>query len=260
MILESENHYRRLLPMVRAAATKKQRAEVGVYLSQLPKVRLQLPDRRVNFFNVKIVRIVAGDGLDYGNLVGACKSTQDEIAKWLGVDDRDRVVRFDYAQQRCRVPKGRPGAYCRIEIRDLEPGGEVARVLGGAPTELGEEAEQNPPPLGKRKPPPNLAQPRLPIRTVWQALPWEQVPGEPLVADELTAFAGVDRPPATRQVRIPDGWHPPTLRDITAGPGIPPTFTLWLTEFFDPELGQLWLYRARPPVTFTDSPRIERTL
>jgi len=242
--VESENYYRRVHPMVRAAGTKKQRGEVALVLRQLRRVQHGLLAGTLNSFDVKLVRICAGAGLDFGNLV-AMKSAQDEVAAWLGLDDRDPRCRFVYRQQRCRSLAGRPGHYLRIEIRCLEQGGEVIRVLGGAPSELGPEAEQNPPALARRRPPPTLVQPQLPIRTVWVALPWEQGDGG-LVVDELPEYAGVDVPPATREVRIPDGWAPPTLRGITARPGATPTLTLHRTEHRDPELGSVWVYRYQP--------------
>jgi hypothetical protein len=50
---------------------------------------------------VTLTRIGPSNGLDDDNLAGAMKATRDEIAKWLGVDDRkSEVVRYRYAQER----------------------------------------------------------------------------------------------------------------------------------------------------------------
>lgn len=50
---------------------------------------------------VTITRIAPGNGLDDDNLAGACKHVRDEIAHWLGVDDkRSDIVRYAYAQAR----------------------------------------------------------------------------------------------------------------------------------------------------------------
>lgn len=40
--------------------------------------------------------------LDDDNLRGAFKGVRDEIALWLGIDDRDPRVRWSYAQQRAK--------------------------------------------------------------------------------------------------------------------------------------------------------------
>lgn len=52
--------------------------------------------------------------LDSDNLANACKPLRDEIADWLGVDDGDERVRWQYGQVETR---GRTGASVRIERR-----------------------------------------------------------------------------------------------------------------------------------------------
>lgn len=49
-----------------------------------------------------LTRVAPSNGLDDGdNLPSALKSIRDEIAAWLGVDDkRSEVVRYRYAQER----------------------------------------------------------------------------------------------------------------------------------------------------------------
>jgi hypothetical protein len=51
--------------------------------------------------SVLLTRIAPSNGLDDDNLVGSLKSVRDEIARWLGVDDKDRnTVRYRYGQKR----------------------------------------------------------------------------------------------------------------------------------------------------------------
>lgn len=48
-----------------------------------------------------ITRLAPGNGLDDDNLAGACKNVRDELAAWMGVDDRHRdIVRYEYANER----------------------------------------------------------------------------------------------------------------------------------------------------------------
>lgn len=56
--------------------------------------------------SVLLTRVSWSSGLDDDNLASALKSVRDEIAAWLGVDDRDRAtVRYRYAQRRSSGPK-----------------------------------------------------------------------------------------------------------------------------------------------------------
>lgn len=51
--------------------------------------------------SVVLTRIAPSNGLDDDNLAGALKGVRDAVAKFLGVDDRDRMtVRYRYAQRR----------------------------------------------------------------------------------------------------------------------------------------------------------------
>lgn len=62
---------------------------------------------------VLLVR-VAPRALDGDNLQGALKAVRDGVADWLGVDDRDPRIRWEYEQLR-----GKPGEYAvRIEVSD----------------------------------------------------------------------------------------------------------------------------------------------
>lgn len=48
-----------------------------------------------------LTRVAPSNGLDDDNLTAALKGVRDQIAQWLGVDDRKRtVVRYRYAQRR----------------------------------------------------------------------------------------------------------------------------------------------------------------
>lgn len=50
---------------------------------------------------VLLTRVGPSNGLDDDNLAGSMKAVRDQIAQWLGVDDRRRdVVRYEYAQER----------------------------------------------------------------------------------------------------------------------------------------------------------------
>lgn len=53
--------------------------------------------------------------LDDDNAVGAMKAVRDEVAAWLGVDDRDPRVRFVVEQE--KVPRLRAGTVVRVEAR-----------------------------------------------------------------------------------------------------------------------------------------------
>ena len=54
---------------------------------------------------VRLVRVGPRD-LDLDNLIGGGKAIRDQIAEWLGVDDADPRVTWEYAQQR-----GQAGVY-----------------------------------------------------------------------------------------------------------------------------------------------------
>ena len=50
---------------------------------------------------VTLTRIAPSSGLDDDNLAGSLKAVRDQVALWLGVDDRDsQTVRYAYAQAR----------------------------------------------------------------------------------------------------------------------------------------------------------------
>jgi hypothetical protein len=49
---------------------------------------------------VTLTRLAPSAGLDDDNLSGSCKAVRDQVAKWLGVDDKDPRVKYRYQQQR----------------------------------------------------------------------------------------------------------------------------------------------------------------
>ena len=73
--------------------------------------------------SVLLTRVAPSGGLDDDNLAGSLKSVRDEVARWLGVDDKDRMtVRYRYAQARdpwgVRIEFGAPavGAQMTLDI------------------------------------------------------------------------------------------------------------------------------------------------
>lgn len=50
---------------------------------------------------VTLTRLAPSNGLDDDSLPVSCKAVRDQIAEWLGVDDKHRhIVRYEYAQRR----------------------------------------------------------------------------------------------------------------------------------------------------------------
>lgn len=49
---------------------------------------------------VTMTRVAPSNGLDDDNLASALKPTRDQIAAWLGIDDRSKLVRWVPAQRR----------------------------------------------------------------------------------------------------------------------------------------------------------------
>jgi len=49
---------------------------------------------------VKLTRLAPSSGLDSDNLQSSQKGIRDEIAKWLGIDDKSPLVTWEYAQRR----------------------------------------------------------------------------------------------------------------------------------------------------------------
>lgn len=86
--MNAREHWR-----ARAARVKAERGTVFWHLLQALK-----PDVPCS---VLLTRVAPSNGLDDDNLAGSLKSVRDEVAQWLGVDDKDRqTVRYRYAQRR----------------------------------------------------------------------------------------------------------------------------------------------------------------
>lgn len=104
--LNAREHY-----MARKRRVRKERDAVAWMLSAV--VRPEIP------CTVTLTRVAPSSGLDDDNLAGALKGVRDEVAKWLRIDDRDRMtVRYRYAQQ--RGPWG-----VRIEFGPPQPGAQM---------------------------------------------------------------------------------------------------------------------------------------
>lgn len=94
--------------MARARRVKRERTAVAWAL--LPaKQRPALP------VVVTLVRHAPSNGLDDDNLTQALKPVRDQVAVWLGVDDRDPRVQWRYAQLR-----GPWAVAIRVEALQLE--------------------------------------------------------------------------------------------------------------------------------------------
>lgn len=64
-------------------------------IAQAKPEKPQLPCR------VLLTRVAPGNGLDDDQVPAALKYVRDEVARWIGVDDKHRdIVRYEYAQQR----------------------------------------------------------------------------------------------------------------------------------------------------------------
>ena len=76
----------------RARRVRAERAAVGWKLCCIPAPPAPLI--------VTMTRIAPSAGLDDDNLVGSMKAIRDEIAKWLGVDDKCPSVKYVCNQRR----------------------------------------------------------------------------------------------------------------------------------------------------------------
>lgn len=102
---------------VRAKRVRKER-EAAAWMLKAAK-KPQLP------CSVLLTRVAPSNGLDDDNLAGSLKSVRDEVARWLGVDDRDRVqVRYRYTQR--RGPWG-----VTVEFGEAAAGAQFVLDIGG---------------------------------------------------------------------------------------------------------------------------------
>lgn len=106
--LNAREHWR-----ARTARVRKEREAVAWMLKTATRPTLPC--------SVLLTRVAPSSGLDDDNLAGSLKSVRDEVARWLGVDDRDRMtVRYRYAQTRgpwgVRIEFGEPVAGAQLAL------------------------------------------------------------------------------------------------------------------------------------------------
>lgn len=97
----------------KAKRVRKEREAAASALAGKPKPPLPC--------SVLLTRCAPSNGLDDDNLVGSLKGVRDQVADWLGVNDRDRMrVRYRYAQTRApwgvRIEFGGPAPGAQLEI------------------------------------------------------------------------------------------------------------------------------------------------
>lgn len=88
-LLNKREHWR-----VTAARKKAHRAQVALILRSLDHPTLPVVCR--------VTRRSTGVLDSHDNLPSAFKNVIDEVAKWLGIDDADPRVRWEYAQEKCK--------------------------------------------------------------------------------------------------------------------------------------------------------------
>ena len=94
----------------RARRVRRERAAIGPCLSSHTPPTMPVV--------VRLTRI-GWNALDDDNLRPAFKSTRDEIASWLGIDDRSPRVRWEYGQEttiKRRLVDGKLETVCAVRI------------------------------------------------------------------------------------------------------------------------------------------------
>ena len=118
----------RELWQVRSSRVKKERKAVA--WSLVGHKRPPIP------CSVLLTRVAPSGGVDDDNLTGALKGVRDQVAAWLGVNDRDnKQVRYVYGQKRgpwgVTIQFGEPVAGAQFEllgadtVRDAKEEAEV---------------------------------------------------------------------------------------------------------------------------------------
>jgi hypothetical protein len=91
--MNAREHY-----MARSKRVKKEREAVAWALNGVPRPLLPC--------SVMLTRMSYSSGLDDDNLRSALKGVRDQVAEWIGVDDRYSLqVSYRYAQRRSGAPK-----------------------------------------------------------------------------------------------------------------------------------------------------------
>ena len=103
----------RELWQVRSSRVKKERKTVAWAL--VGQARPRIP------CSVRLTRVAPSAGVDDDNLSGSLKAVRDQVAEWLGIDDRHRnQVRYVYAQKRgpwgVTIEFGEPVAGAQFEL------------------------------------------------------------------------------------------------------------------------------------------------
>jgi hypothetical protein len=205
----TENVYRGANRWATADKTAKQRARVKEALEEaFVPCAMYLPGWVGNRFDVTICRISVAF-LDEDNNIGALKGVRDEIAAWIGLDDRHNWITFKYLMQKCK--QGYQGV--RIQIACNEVGKDQRHLVGTAPILVGEPVERA---LGNDKPPPR----KLPC---YAAPPWAKVSADEY---DLIALRLDPTPPEKIRMKDPQTQAPVMLRRTEA----------------NDESGPYWLY------------------
>lgn len=111
-------------PIVKAKRVKAERALVRMVLdARSLRCPISPP------IDVLLTRLSFGR-MDSDGVVGACKHVRDEVAAWIGIDDRhDHLVRYLYAQERCE--RGKFGVRIEVRPRSGDVPGDTTYVRGG---------------------------------------------------------------------------------------------------------------------------------
>lgn len=236
LLVKSENHFRSIdqrRMMSNMALTKKTRNETALMLAQFTKPPHYMPGDPppANRITVTLIRISAGELDSDAALGGSMKAVRDGVADWLGLDDRDHRVEWLYGQQCCQ----RKQHGVRIEIEDLSPGGDVVRILPGAPNRLSlVRSEGKPRPLGGALPPPPPQEQGLVFtRPCLAAPPW--------LEDGVVVEVPIDgEPPMSIRMRVPTTALASSLCRLRPGTLV----ELFRGEVEDADLGWCWLYQS----------------
>ena len=88
--MNAREHY-----MARARRVKRERESVAWWVA-----RRTTPATPCT---VTLTRLAPSNGLDDDNLASSMKGVRDELARWIGIDDRSALVQWRYEQARSKV-------------------------------------------------------------------------------------------------------------------------------------------------------------
>lgn len=103
----------RELWQARSGRVKRERKATAKALHSRPKPPIPC--------SVLLIRVAPSGGVDDDNLSGSLKGVRDEVAAWLGIDDRHQTrVRYRYAQITgpwgVRIEFGEPASGAQLEL------------------------------------------------------------------------------------------------------------------------------------------------